>query len=162
MNRLENTKTVASLSDDITTSATHSMEIDTLGFRVASIDVAFEKVAAAGTNSAVATVIKLQQGDGTTYADIVQFVGGGASGFTIPTPVNTTADNVVRFDVDTKGAQGRYLRVLATGNATGSIYTVARLSKGDQLPWNAATKGALAAVSGQLGVSLSPGTSYVG
>lgn len=162
MNFVEASKTVAALDENLTTSQTHSPVIDTLSFCHASIDVVFEKVAAAGTNSAVATVLKLQQGDGTTYADIVQFVGGGASGFTIPTPVNTTADNVVRFDLDTKGAQGRYLRVLATGNATGSIYTVARLSKGEQLPWNAATKGALAAVSGQLGVSLSPGTSYTG
>ena len=162
MNFVEASKTVAALDENLTTSQTHSPVIDTLGFCYASIDVVFEKVAAAGTNSAVATVLKLQQGDGTTYADIVQFVGGGASGFTIPTPVNTTADNVVRFDLDTKGAQGRYLKVLATGNATGSIYTVARLSKGEQPPTTAAQKGALAAVSGQLGVSLSAGTSYVG
>ena len=89
MNRLENTKTVASLSDDITSSATHSMEIDTLGFKVASIDVAFEKVAAAGTNSAVALVLKLQHGDSTSsYADLSGYVGG--TSFTIPTPANIT------------------------------------------------------------------------
>jgi hypothetical protein len=162
MNFVEASKTVAALDENLTTSQTHSPVIDTLGFCYASIDVVFEKVAAAGTNSAVATVLKLQQGDGTTYSDIVQFVGGGASGFTIPTPPNTTTDNVVRFDVDTKAAQGRYLRVLATGNATGSIYTVARLSKAEQPPTSAAQKGALAAVSGQLGVALSAGTSYVG
>jgi hypothetical protein len=162
MNFAEQSKTFAQLDENLTASQTHSAVIDTLQFAYASIDVVFEKVAAAGTASAVATVLKLQQGDGTTYTDIAQFVGGGASGFTIPTPTNTTTDNVVRFDLDTKGAQGRYLKVLATGNATGSIYTVARLSKGEQPPTSAAQKGALAAVSGQLGVSLSSGTSYTG
>jgi hypothetical protein len=146
MNRLENTKTVASLSDDITTSATHSMEIDTLGFKVASIDVAFEKVAAAGTSSAVALVLKLQHGDTTsTYADLSGYVGG--TSFTIPTPANTTADTVVRFDVDLRGKR-RYLKVLATGNATGSVYSVARLGKPEDGPDTAAEKGAAVAIVG--------------
>ena len=168
MNFVEASKTVAVLDENLTTSQTHAPVIDTLGFGYASIDVVFEKVAAAGTNSAVSTVLKLQQGDGTTYTDIVNFTGSTATtlpstaNFTIPTPVNTTADNVVRFDVDLKGQQGRYLRIQATGQATGSIYTVARLSKAELPPWNAATKGALAAVSGQLGVSLSPNVTYVG
>jgi len=162
MNFVEQSKTFAQLDENLTSSQTHSPVIDTLQFAYASIDVVFEKVAAAGTNSAVATVLKLQQGDGTTYTDIAAFVGGGTGGFTIPTPVNTTADNIVRFDLDTKGAQGRYLRVLATGQATGSIFTVARLAKGEQPPVSAAQKGALAAVSGQLGVALSAGTSYTG
>jgi hypothetical protein len=146
MNRLENTKTVASLSDDITTSATHSMEIDTLGFKVASIDVAFEKVAAAGTNSAVALVLKLQHGDSTSsYADLSGYVGG--TSFTIPTPANTTADTVVRFDVDLRGKR-RYLRVQATGNATGSVYSVARLGKPEDGPDTATEKGAAVAIVG--------------
>ena len=168
MNFVEASKTFAQLDENITSSQTHTPVIDTLGFAYASIDVVFEKVAAAGTASAVATVLKLQSGDGTTYTDLVSFTGSTATtlpataGFTIPTPVNTTADNVVRFDLDTKGAQGRYLKVLATGQATGSIYTVARLSKAEQPPATAAQKGALAAVSGQLGVSLSAGTSYTG
>jgi hypothetical protein len=146
MNRLENTKTIASLSDDITSSATHSMEIDTLGFKVASIDVAFEKVAAAGTNSAVALVLKLQHGDSTSsYADLSGYVGG--TSFTIPTPANTTADTVVRFDVDLRGKR-RYLRVLATGNATGSVYSVARLGKPEDGPDTATEKGASVAIVG--------------
>lgn len=146
MNRLENTKTVASLSDDITTSATHSMEIDTLGFRVASIDVAFEKVAAAGTNSAVALVLKLQHGDSTSsYSDLTGYVGG--TSFTIPTPANTTSDVVVRFDVDLRGKK-RYLKVVATGNATGSVYSVARLGKPEDGPDTATEKGASVAVVG--------------
>jgi beta-mannanase len=146
MNRLENTKTVASLSDDITTSATHSMEIDTLGFKVASIDVAFEKVAAAGTNSAVALVLKLQHGDSTSsYSDLTGYVGG--TSFTIPTPANTTSDVVVRFDVDLRGKK-RYLKVVATGNATGSVYSVARLGKPEDGPDTATEKGASVAIVG--------------
>jgi hypothetical protein len=146
MNRLENTKTVASLSDDITSSATHSMEIDTLGFKVASIDVAFEKVAAAGTNSAVALVLKLQHGDSTSsYSDLTGYVGG--TSFTIPTPANTTSDVVVRFDVDLRGKK-RYLKVVATGNATGSVYSVARLGKPEDGPDTATEKGASVAVVG--------------
>jgi hypothetical protein len=146
MNRLENTKTVASLSDDITTSATHSMEIDTLGFKVASIDVAFEKVAAAGTNSAVALVLKLQHGDSTSsYSDLSGYVGG--TSFTIPTPANTTSDVVVRFDVDLRGKK-RYLKVVATGNATGSVYSVARLGKPEDGPDTATEKGASVAIVG--------------
>jgi hypothetical protein len=146
MNRLENTKTVASLSDDITTSATHSMEIDTLGFKVASIDVAFEKVAAAGTNSAVALVLKLQHGDSTSsYSDLSGYVGG--TSFTIPTPANTSSDVVVRFDVDLRGKR-RYLKVVATGNATGSVYSVARLGKPEDGPDTATEKGASVAIVG--------------
>ncbi len=146
MNSLENTKTVASLSDDITTSATHSMEIDTLGFRVASIDVAFEKVAAAGTNSAVALVLKLQHGDSTSsYSDLSGYVGG--TSFTIPTPANTSSDVVVRFDVDLRGKK-RYLKVVATGNATGSVYSVARLGKPEDGPDTATEKGASVAIVG--------------
>jgi len=146
MNRIENTKTVASLSDDITSSATHSMEIDTLGFKVASIDVAFEKVAAAGTNSAVALVLKLQHGDTTSsYADLAGYVGG--TSFAIPTPANTTGDVVVRFDVDLRGKR-RYLRVQATGNATGSVYSVARLGKPEDGPDTAVEKGAAVAIFG--------------
>ncbi len=125
MNFVSASKTFAQLDENLTSSQTHSPVIDTLGFGHVSIDVVFEKVAAAGTNSAVATVLKLQQGDGTTYSDITAFVGGGSGGFTIPNPANTTSDNDIRFDIDLKGQSGRYLRVLATGQATGSIYTVA-------------------------------------
>lgn len=146
MNSLETTKTLASLSDDIATSATHSHEIDTLGYKYASIDVCFEKVAAAGTNSAVALVCKLQHGDTTSsYSDLTGYVGG--TSFTIPTPANTTADTVVRFDVDLRGRR-RYLKVMATGNATGSVYSVARLGKPEDGPDTAAEKGANAAVAG--------------
>ena len=161
MNFVEASKTVAALDVSLTTSQTHAPVIDTIGFAHASIDVCFQKVAAAGTNSAVATVLKIQQGDGTTYSDIATLLGGGANGFTIPTPPNTTTDNVVRFDVDLKGQQGRYLKVVATGQAAGSIYTVARLSKAEIAPWDAASTGVLRSIATQLGRDLAPGVSIV-
>ena len=54
---------------------------------------------------------------------------------------------VVRFDVDLRGRR-RYLRVQATGQATGSVYSVARLGKPEDGPDTAAEKGANAAVAG--------------
>ena len=108
--------------------------------------MAFEKVAAAGTNSAVCLVCKLQHGDSTSsYADVSGFVGG--TSFTFPTPANTTADTVVRFDVDLRGKK-RYLKVVATGNATGSVYSMARLGKPEDGPDTASEKGASVAVAG--------------
>lgn len=161
MNFVAASKTVAQLDENLTTSQTHSLVLDTLGVDHASIDVCFEKVAAAGTASAVALTLKVQQGDGTTYTDIAALVGGGVGGFTIPTPPNATSDNVVRFDIDTRAQQGRFLRVLATGNAAGSIYSVARLSKTEQSPWDAASKGVLRTVATSLGVNPLSGISYV-
>lgn len=161
MNFVEASKTVAALDNALTTAQTHAPVIDTIGFAHASIDVCFQKVAAAGTNSAVATVLKIQQGDGTTYVDIAACVGGSVNGFAIPVPSSTAVDAVVRFDIDTKGASGRYLRVQATGNAAGSIYTVARLSKGEIAPWDAASTGVLRTVATQLGRDLAPAVTVV-
>jgi hypothetical protein len=77
VNNLEASKTAAKLSSgDIATNATHQHAIDTLGFDYASIDVVFEPVAAAGTNSSVAVALKLQQGDTTSsYDDVNGFRG---------------------------------------------------------------------------------------
>lgn len=147
MNFAAATKTLALLTENATTSQTHNHVIDSRGFAAVSIDVCFERVAAAGTASAVATVLKLQESDdGTTYTDVTSFVGGGVGGFTIPTPANTTAEVIVRFDRDLRGAK-RYQKVVATGNATGSIFTVARLGEGDERPFDATTKGVDVAVA---------------
>jgi hypothetical protein len=69
----------------------------------------------------------------------------GGTSFTIPTPANTSSDVVVRFDVDLRGKK-RYLKVLATGNATGSVYSVARLGKPEDGPDTASEKGVSVAV----------------
>lgn len=149
MNHLENSKTVADHTENATAAQTHTLVIDTLGFAYASADVAFEGLTAAGfTNQPVATVLKLDESDdNVSYAPIPAFVGGGAGGFVIPTPRNTTDDVVVRFDVDCRGRR-RYLRVSATPYTTGTVYTVCRLGKGEDGPDSAEQKGVNAAVSG--------------
>lgn len=149
MNSLEASKTAAKLSSgDIATNATHQHAIDTLGFDYASIDVCFEPVVAAGTNSSVAVALKLQQGDTTSsYSDITAFVGGGAGGFTVPTPADSTSTTVVRFNVDMRGKQ-RYLNVYATPNASSPVVSVARLGKPEEAPIAATAAGVATFVSG--------------
>lgn len=147
MNNLEASKTAAKLSSgDIATNATHQHAIDTLGFDYASIDVVFEPVAAAGTNSSVAVALTLQQGDTTSsYTDVTGFVGG--TSFTIPTPADTASSTVVRFNVDMRGKQ-RYLNVYATPNAASPVVSVARLGKPEEAPVAASDAGVAVFVSG--------------
>lgn len=149
MNHLESTKSVTKIGTaDTTTAQTHQQSVDTLGFDYASVDVIFEPVVAAGTNSAVAITVKLQQGETTTaYSDITAYVGGGVGGFTIPTPANTNDTNVVRFDLDLRG-KSRYLNVFATPQAASVIASSVRLGKADVGPATAAEKGVGAFVSG--------------
>lgn len=147
MNHAESTKTVAKIGTaDTTTAATFTSSIDTLGYDYASIDVVFE--ANAATTDAVATALKLGQGDTTTgYTDITAFVGGGTGGFTIPTTSLTGASNVVRFNVDMRGKK-RYLNVSATPIAASVVCAVARLSKAEVGPASASEAGVAAVVSG--------------
>ena len=147
MNHLESTKTVAKLGTaDTTTAQTFTSSIDTLGYDYASIDVVFE--ANAATTDAVATALKLGQGDTTAaYTDITAFVGGGSGGFTIPTTSLTGASNVVRFNVDMRGKK-RYLNVSATPVAASVVCAVARLGKAEVGPANASEAGVAAVVSG--------------
>jgi len=147
MNALEGSKTAAKLSSgDIATNATHQHAIDTLGFDYASIDVCFEPVAAAGTNSSVAIALTLQQGDTTSsYTDVTGFVGG--TSFTIPTPSDTESTSVVRFNVDMRGKK-RYLNVYATPNAASPVVSVARLGKPEETPVAATAAGVDVFVSG--------------
>jgi hypothetical protein len=147
MNHLENSKSVTKIGTaDTTTATTHQHSIDTLGFSYASVDVVFEPVASAGTNSAVAIALKLQEGDTTAaYSDISGFVGG--TDFTVPTPSDTNSTNVVRFDIDLRG-QKRFLNVFATPQAASVVASNARLGKGEDGVDSASEKGAGAAVSG--------------
>ena len=103
-------------------------------------------VAAAGTNSAVAVALKLQQGDTTSsYADVSGYVGG--TDFTVPTPDDTNSTSVVRFNVDMRGKK-RYLNVYATPNAASPVVSVARLGKPEEAPVAAAAAGVDVFVSG--------------
>lgn len=146
MNRLEGSKTAAKVSD-ITSSQTHEHTIDTLGFSYASIDVAFEPVAAAGTNSAVASVLTLQHSDasGSGFSAVSGFVSG--TDYTIPTPPNTTDSAVIRLNVSLEGKK-RYLKVSTTPTASCAISTVARLGVAQAVPVAASAAGVNAFVSG--------------
>jgi len=114
-----------------------------------SLDVCQEAWGNAGyTSQAAFTVLKLSESDNnSSYSDVTEFVGGGSGGFTIPTPTSTTADLIVRMDVDCRGKK-RYLKLTATPYTTGNVYTVARLGKGNDGPVTASAKGVNATVSG--------------
>ena len=146
MNHLEATKSVVGHSENLTASQTHTLTVDTLGYEYVSLDVCQEAWGNAGyTSQAAYTVLKLEESDSasTGYAAVKT----GGTDFTIPTPTSTTADVVVRMDVDCRGKK-RYLKVSATPYTTGTVYTVARLGKGVEGPVTAAAKGVNATVSG--------------
>lgn len=145
MNRLEGSKSDVKVSD-LASSATHAHTIDTKGFSYASIDVAFEPVAAAGTNSAVANVLTLQHGDTTSsFAAVTGFVAG--TDYTLPTPSNTNDTTVVRLNVDLE-AKKRYLRVNVTPKADSAVATNVRLGVAEAVPVNASNAGVNVYVSG--------------
>ena len=142
MNHVENSKTVAKVVD----AGSIALAVDTRGFSHASVDVAFEPVAAAGTASAIASVLKLESSDTNgSFASLTGFVGG--TDFTIPTPANTSDTTVVRFDVDLRGRK-RYLNVASTLTTSGGCAAVVRLSKAANGPDSASEKGVDVAVSG--------------
>jgi hypothetical protein len=146
-------KTVAKADTAVLSSATHSLEIDTLGFEYASIDVVFSPfTAAAATAATAATVIRLAHSDTTGTAaqsNISGFVGATAAGGDFQIGVGATATSTLssasgyvhRFDVDLRGRR-RYLTVYATPVSTVGVITVARLSKGEAGPTSASDKGA--------------------
>lgn len=143
MNHVAATKSVEKLETSVAANATHSLEIDTLGFNYASIDVAFSPFTAAANPTTAATVLRLAQSDvaGSGQANISGMVGG--TDFTVAG--GTTATGGVgyshRFDVDLRGKK-RYLTVYATPCSTVGVVTVARLSRGEAGPMSASDKGA--------------------
>jgi len=149
VNHLEATKSVVGHTENLTAAQTHTLTIDTLGYAYVSVDVCQEAFANAGyTSQAAFTVLKLEESDNnSSYSNVTAFVGGGTGGFTIPTPSSTSADVVVRMDVDVRGKK-RYLKITATPYTTGTVYTVARLGKGTDGPVSASAKGVNTTVSG--------------
>lgn len=139
-------KTVVKAETAVLSSATHSLEIDTLGFEYASIDLVFSPfTSAAATAATAATVIRLAHSDTTGTAaqsNVSGFVGG--TDFTVAAGSTSTSGAangyVHRFDVDLRGRR-RYLTVYATPVSTVGVITVARLSKGEASPISASDKG---------------------
>jgi len=143
MNHLEATKSDARVSASVATNATHSHEIDTIGYEYLSVDVVYGAYSAA--TSQYATVLKLQESDasGSGQTDVTGFSVTAGAGST------TGAKNgaVCRYNVDLRGRK-RYITVVTTpGNAT-PVVTSARLSKAHEMPYNAATAGVNSYVSG--------------
>jgi hypothetical protein len=143
VNHVSASKSVEKVEVSVAAGATHSLEIDTIGFAHASIDVAFSPfTAAAATAATAATVIRLAQSDtsGSGQTNVSGFVGG--TDFTVAAG-STTGSNVGyahRFDVDLRGKK-RYLTVYTTPVSTVGVVTVARLSKGEAGPTSASDKG---------------------
>ena len=121
------TKTDARSSASVAANATHSHEIDTAGFKYASIDVVFSPFTAA--TSSYASVLKVQESDaaGSGQADVTGLSITAGAGST--TGANVGA--VARFNVDLRGRK-RYLTVVTSPGNTVAIVTSARLSKGEQ------------------------------
>lgn len=135
MNHGANSKKILAVNQASTTNgATASGNIDTLGFDYASIDV-LTTTSNDTTNNP--SVLKISESDDTVvtnFADIAEFTGDGASGFTIPAAI-TAATSITgpyaTLNVDLRGRK-RYLKVSVTPITTQSITVLAQLSKPEQ------------------------------
>jgi hypothetical protein len=127
MNHHSGAKSVVKAAASVAASATHSHEIDTAGFKFASIDVVYSPFTA--TTSAYASVCKVQESDvaGSLQTDITGLSVTAGAGAT--TGANVGA--VARFNVDLRGRK-RYLTVVTSPGNTVAVVTAARLSKAEQ------------------------------
>ena len=136
MNHASGNKSATKAAASVAASATHSHEIDTLGFKYASIDVVFSPFTAA--TAAYASVLKVQESDasGSGQADVTGLSITAGAGST--TGANVGA--VARFNVDLRGRK-RYLTVVTSPGNTVAIVTNARLAKAEQAATDATTAG---------------------
>jgi hypothetical protein len=142
MNHVAASKSVQKAETSVALTATHSVEIDTLGFNHASIDVLFSPYTSATGPTTAATVLRVAQSDvsGSGQVNVTGMVGG--TDFTVAAGSTATASvgYAHRFDVDLRGKK-RYLTVYATPASTCGVITTARLSKGEAGPVSATDKG---------------------
>lgn len=145
MNHLEGTKSDAKITLAVASNATHSHEIDTLGYEYLSADVVISTYST--TVAAYANVLKLQQSDtaGSGQVDMGLSVTAGQ----VVGTSNTKVGAIARFNVDLKAAK-RYVTVVCTpgGTNTQAVASVARLARGNDMPINATAAGVNAFVSG--------------
>jgi hypothetical protein len=127
MNHHSGARSVTKAAASVAANATHSHEIDTAGFKYASIDVIFSPFTAA--TSAYASVLKVQESDvsGSAQADVTGLSITAGAGAT--TGANVGA--VARFNVDLRGRK-RFLTVVTSPGNTVALATNARLSKAEQ------------------------------
>lgn len=137
-NHLEGTKTVAKVASVATDGGAFSHEIDTYGADYVSVDVVYSTFTA--TSTAFATSLKVQHSDTS---------GSGQTDILTATAVAgvTTGHHVARFNVDMRGKK-RYLTVVGNPAKPATVASVARLSKLEDEPYNAASAGVSVYVSG--------------
>ena len=142
MNHVAATKSVSKAETSVALSATHSVEIDTLGYEYASIDVLFSPFTSAAGPTTAATVLRVAQSDvaGSGQVNVSGLVAG--TDFTVAAGVTATAGvgYAHRFDIDLRGKR-RYLTVYATPASTCGVVTTCRLGKGEAGPMDATGKG---------------------
>jgi len=133
MNHASGAKSIARVTTSVASSATFTHEIDTLGYKFASVDVIFSPYTASSVS--LASVLKVGESDtasqGTAATNITGLVGG--TDFTIAATGASTGANVggiARFNVDLRGRK-RYLTVVVSPSTTVAIISAARLSKGE-------------------------------
>jgi hypothetical protein len=126
MNHASGNKSVTRASASVAASATHSHEIDTIGYKYASIDVIYSPFTAATTS--YASVLKVQESDasGSGQADVSGLSITAGAGATTGAAVGAVA----RFNIDLRGRR-RYLTVVTSPGNTVAVVTNARLSKGE-------------------------------
>jgi hypothetical protein len=142
MNHVAATKSVSKAEVSVALNATHSVEIDTLGFEYASIDVLFSPFTSSTGPTTAANVLRVAQSDasGSGQVNVSGFVGG--TDFTVGAGVTATSSvgYAHRFDIDLRGKR-RYLTVSATPASTCGVVTTCRLGKAEAGPTEASTKG---------------------
>lgn len=121
-----------------TSSQTCTLTLDTLGYDHASIDVIFGPAA---STSSVAQTLTLQQDDASngTFSSVAGFTGDLKPALYAGQTVTDTM-TVSRLEVDCRGKK-RYLQVKASPNTDTVIVVAARLSKAEEGPYDAITKG---------------------
>ena len=126
MNHASGARSVTRVNTSVAASATFSHELDTLGFKYASIDVIFSPFTAA--TSSYASVLKVQESDtaGSGQTDVSGLSITAGAGATTGALVGAVA----RFNVDLRGRR-RYLTVVTSPGNTVAIVTSARLSKAE-------------------------------
>lgn len=129
---------VAGKGSVYTSSQTNTMTLDTLGYDYASIDVIFGPAA---STSSVAQTLTLKQGDTSNAAteNVTGFTGDLKPAIYAGQTVTDTM-TVSRLEVDCRGKK-RYLAVAASPNTDTVIVIAARLSRGEEGPYDATTKG---------------------
>ena len=139
MNHVAATKSVSKAETSVTLAATHSLEIDTLGFEYASIDVLFSPFTSATGPTTAANVLRVAQSDTSGSGQANLLVAG--TDFTVGAGVTATSSVGYshRFDLDLRGKR-RYLTVYATPASTCGVVTSCRLGKGETGPMDATSK----------------------